>query len=246
MSMKKWIITGMAATVFSMAAAQTTEKKKKFDIPGTFLVEVGFTIPRNGPQYFSTNFFGSRTCNLYYQYEWTPLKNLLPQWSLVPGFGFSFEHYSLSSGRALAYGDQSDNTGGTSVGTQQLVMSQRRLDISKSKFMTHYIDIPVEIRYTVNPTDPNRSFKVGAGFRVGYLFDAHTKVIYNDNGTSVKEKLDRDWNLTPLRYGAFLKAGVGNVSIFGYYNLNPLFRSNLGPDKTQMNNMVIGLSFNGF
>jgi len=234
--------------ISSLAAAQTAEKKKKFDLPGTFLVEAGFTIPMNTPQFFTPNFFGSRTCNLYYQYEWAPLKKLLPKWSIVPGFGFSFEHYSLSSGRTLSYGDAdaNNNTANPAPGAKELVMSQRRLSISKSKLKTHYIDIPLEIRYTFNPEDPNRSFKTGAGFRVGYLYSAHTAIVYSDNGTTVAEDLYRDWNLSPWRYGAFLKVGVGNVSLFCYYNLNPLFSRNLGPDKTTMNNTVVGLSFNGF
>lgn len=246
MSMNKIMVAILAVAISSTAAAQSAEKKKKFDIPGTFLLEVGFTIPVNSPEYFGTHFFGSRTCNVYYQFEWTPFKKLLPQWSLVPGLGMSFEHYSFNSGRTLSYGSSGDNTDGTS--SSGLSMSQRRLDISKSKLMTHYFDLPLEIRYTFNPTDPNRSFKVGAGFRIGYLFNAHTKIIYDDKqtGASVKEKLERDWNLNTFRYGAFLKLGVGNVSLFGYYNLNPLFRTNLGPDKTKMNNMVIGLSINGF
>jgi hypothetical protein len=110
----------------------------------------------------------------------------------------------------------------------------------------NFIDIPVELRFSTNPDDPARSFKIGVGGRVGYLINAHTKIRYREDGDIKKLKNHQDFNLTRLRYSAFVKMYFGNFSLFAVYNLNPMFKSDKGPNQTKAQSYTIGISLASF
>src|SRR5690606_14594695 len=99
----------------------------------------------------------------------------------------------------------------------------------KSQLITNFIDIPVELRFTSKPNDPNRAFKIGVGGRIGYMYDAFTKMKYKPAGEEVKQLKDKqNFNLTRFRYGVYGRLGLGNFSLFAYYNLTPLFEEGKG------------------
>lgn len=208
-------------TVASTAMAQTTEtatRTRRPDIPGTFVVEFGFNRDYTGPSNFSLDFWGSRTVNVYYQYD---LRIARSKFSLVPGLGLSMERLKFKKARTLRY----NATGDLELVTPDISL----LDIRKSQLVMNYVDLPVEFRYTSKPDDPARAFKAGVGGRIGYMYDSFTKLKYKSEGETLKMKDKRDWNLNKLRYGVFAKVGIGNFSLFGYYNLTNLFESGKGP-----------------
>src|SRR5690606_30868686 len=85
-----------------------------------------------------------------------------------------------------------------------------------------------EIRYSTKPDDPARSFKISVGGRIGYMYDSFTKIKYKENSEVKQLKNKQDFNLTKFRYGLTARIGVGNFSLFGYYNLTPLFEEGKG------------------
>jgi hypothetical protein len=208
-------------TVASTAIAQTTEtatRTRRPDIPGTFVVEFGFNRDYTGPSNFSLDFWGSRTVNVYYQYD---LRIAKSKFSLVPGLGLSMERLNFKKGRTFQY---------NSAGALELVLpATYGLDIRKSQLVTNYVDLPVEFRYTSKPDDPARAFKAGVGGRIGYMYDSFTKLKYKSEGETLQLKDKRDWNLNKLRYGVFAKVNFGNFGLFGYYNMTNLFESGKGP-----------------
>jgi hypothetical protein len=209
------------------------------DIPGVFALELGLNRLQDGPSDINSGFWGSRTLNVYYQYEIRILKS---KFSLVPGVGFSLERYKFKDGNILAY-----NAGVLAMyKPADLGLS----GVKKSQLITNYFEVPVELCFRTRPDDPARSFKISVGGRVGYLFDSFTKVKYKEDGEVKKYKDKQDFQLTKFRYGISGRIGVGAVSLFGYYNLTPLFESGEGPvlngKTTEFSTLTIGLSLASF
>ena len=137
------------------AAAQSTEPgTKKYtrpDIPGTFVLELGINRAPDAPSNFSLGLWGSRTQNVYYQYDIRIMKS---KFSIVPGIGLSLERFKFKNGATLAY--EADDSLKLLTPTQSGMTG-----IRKSQLVNNYIEIPLELRYSINPDDPGRSVKVG-------------------------------------------------------------------------------------
>ncbi len=238
-------------TIFSLAAFAQTETPKKMsrrpDIPGTFALEFGFNRDMSAPDQFSLGFFGSRTVNLYYQYDFRILNS---SFSFVPGIGLSLERFKFGNESTLGY-DPND--------PESIVMLTPNdtglPGVKKSQLITNYIDVPLEIRYSTKPDDPARSFKISVGGRIGYMYDSFTKIKYKDDSELKKLKNKEDFNLTKIRYGLTARIGVGNLSLFGYYNLTPLFEEGKGLSdiisaqpsvKNDFSTLTIGISLASF
>lgn len=229
----------------AFAQESTTKPAKSYarpDIPGTFVVELGFNRPFDRPVNFNIGLWGSRTLNIYYQYEIRILKS---KFSFVPGIGFGLERYKFTNNYILI--NNNDNTSSLVPAGQPGYPGTK-----KSQLITDYFDIPLELRFSTRPEDPTKSFKVSIGGRVGYLFDSYTKIKYDDNGETKKFKSHQSFNLNNFRYGLQARIGVGNFSIFGYYNLSPLFKNGKDPSPsannvtTSMKNFTIGISLSSF
>jgi hypothetical protein len=228
------------------ATAQSKETGKKRygrpDLPGTFVMELGFNRGIGAPSNFSLGLLGSRTLNIYYQYDIRILKS---RFSLVPGIGFSLERFKFKNNGVLAYNSAASDSLQIVTALQAGVPG-----LKKSQLITNYLDIPVEIRYSSNPDDPGRSFKLSAGARIGYMFDSFTKVKYKDDGEKKHLKDKQNFDLTRIRYGLFGKIGIGNFSVFTYYNMTPLFKTGKGPGQkgivTDFNTFTVGISLASF
>ena len=117
----------------------------------------------------------------------------------------------------------------------------------KYKLLTTYLEAPVEFRYTHNPAKPKSSFKAAIGAKIGTMLGATTKGknLQNSAGQGInnliqKEKSKRYFNTTRLAVTA--RAGLGNFSVFGSYQVNAFFKEGLGPDVRPYS---IGLTLSG-
>jgi hypothetical protein len=247
------------------AIAQSVEKIKKSgrpDIPGTFALELGVNRMTERPNQVKYGLWGSRTLNLYYQYDMRIGKS---KFTFHPGIGFSMERFKFQSFQQYFPNDtikkvnptlMFDNSGNTifvdaahyiyDKDTLNQISYAQSYTTKKTMLAMNYIDIPVELRFNLNPEDPARSFKVAIGGRVGYLLGAHTKIRYRENHELKKLKNNQDFNLSPFRYSVYMKIYFGNFSIFSYYNLNPLWKANKGPNQTQAQTYTIGISLASF
>lgn len=237
--------------VFSFSAiAQTdtkpVEKKGRPDIPGTFALDLGFNLPTE-KQNFNTGIMGSRTLNLYYFYDYQIGKS---KFSVHPGIGLGLDRYKFNNNRTLGYiaGPNSPYDTLRMVPASSIVGTNK---IKKTQLLTNYLDIPVELRFNSNPNDLGRSFKASLGFKFGILYESFTKIKYRQEGETKKLKDKQNYNLNPFRYGLTFRVGAGNFSMFGYYNLSPLFKSGKGPIKGKgpaddITNFTIGFTLAAF
>jgi hypothetical protein len=241
MALRSVVLLAFVLTAFA-GYSQETEKKKKStrpDIPGSILVELGVNV-KNGvtPPNFQKGFWGSRTMNFYYQY---PIRLFKSNVSFNPGIGLSLERWKLTNDYTLSTKPAKD-------GTYRLMPADSIYSgtIHRSQLVNNYIEMPVEFRYDTNPEDIARSFNISIGGRIGYLYDSFTKVDYRDNSENKSNKDKQNHGMNPYRYGLYTRIGLGGFSLFGYYNVSPMFEENKGPDKTTMNSLTFGISINGF
>lgn len=212
------------------AISQTSEapvEKRRPDIPGTFVVELGVNRGIGAPDNLSLGLWGSRTVNIYYQYDIRILKS---RFSFVPGIGVSLERFKLKNSRTLGY----------VAGDSLKFVLPGQLDppitgVRKSQLITNYVEVPLEIKYQSQPEDPARTFKISVGARIGYMYDSFTKLKYKDGNDIFKVKNKQSWDLNRFRYGTFMKVGIGNFSIFGYMNMTELFQKDKAPYQQSVN-----------
>jgi Outer membrane protein beta-barrel domain len=234
--MKKSLLSGFFALLTLAAFAQNNAKSSKGrpNIPGTFLVEIGINRALDASDTFNIGLWGSRSLNLYYQYD-IKIPILKGKFSFHPGIGFSMERYKFKDGLGLAY-DADD----------ELQMQRLGIAVIKSQLIANYLDAPLELRFSANPDDPSRTFKTSIGFRPGVRISSFTKVKFEEDGEKRQFKNKQGWNLNDFRYGVYLKMGVGNISLFGYYNLTTNFKEGEGIQGKDINTLTVGLSLGGF
>lgn len=161
----------------------------------------------------------SRTFNMYFLFDF-PFKTS-PRWSVGVGAGVGTDN-AFFENTTINLKDRVE------VEFQRDTITKYR----KYKLATGYLEAPLELRYSSNPSNMNAGFKAALGVKVGLPIDGHTKakVDRDANGFAgyvAKEKDRRHVNNT--RIAATARVGYGNVTVFGTYSLTPLFREAQGP-----------------
>ena len=118
----------------------------------------------------------------------------------------------------------------------------------KYKLATSYLEVPLELRFTGNPDNINKSFKAALGIKVGTLINAHTKgkTLQDKNNNTIgsyAEKISSKKYLNGTRFSATARVGYGIVSLFGTYQLNSVLKEGVGsPD---MKLYQVGITISG-
>lgn len=237
-----YTILFIAISISQTSIAQDTtekmgQKKGRPDIPGTFLIELGWNVLQSAPSQMDINTIGSRTVNMLYFYD-IQIGN--SNFAVLPGFGVGLDRYKFDNSITLS--ESVDADGNTIVSFTDI----SDLNPDKSLLIANYFDIPLEFRFYSNPNDKRRSFKVGVGAKGGIRFSSHTKLKYEENGENIKEKNKRNYQLNRFRYGVTGRIGIGGFNVFYYQNLSTLFDGNSPEGTVDTSNITIGLSFTGF
>jgi hypothetical protein len=137
---------------------------------------------------------------------------------------------------------------GAGVGTDNMFFEKTTIDLKqqrgvifkadsvnqykKYKLATGYGEIPLELRYSSNPQNMNKGFKMAIGGKVGFSYDGHTKAKVDRDANGIggyvyKEKNKELLNLT--RFVGTFRVGYGNFTAYATYQLNNLFEENKGP-----------------
>lgn len=99
--------------------------------------------------------------------------------------------------------------------------------IHKNKLQTIYLTLPLLMEFQI--PSGNKKIHISVGSIGGLKLGSHTKIVYKENGDKNKIKEKDDFNLSPLRLGLSVHAGVKGLNIFFTYYLTPLFEANKGP-----------------
>jgi hypothetical protein len=92
---------------------------------------------------------------------------------------------------------------------------------------------------TAKVTRLNRSgFRIGAGMYAGYRIGSHTKIKYEEDNNTRKDRDNNSYYLNNFRYGVTAKVGFRDFDFFMKYDLNEVFAENRGP---RMNALTFGV-----
>lgn len=248
--MKKLLTLALLAFTLNAQAqdsATTTPKTPiggRPNIPNDLSIEFGFNQLTNRPADLALNFFGSRTFNVFYQKSFK-LFGEQSGFVLSPGVGIATNKFSFI--------DDANLFRNNTLGAESSVLKEVKsvygtsIDIKNNNLAANYVEIPVDLQYNVNKKDYSKSFRVSLGARVGYLFQAHTKVSYDSPTTGiVKIKQAENYGLEKIRYGLSFKAGSPGFYAWSTYYLNPMWKADRGPFKTEANQISFGLAIGLF
>lgn len=117
----------------------------------------------------------------------------------------------------------------------------------KYKLATGFLEVPIEFRYSSKPLEPNKSFKVAIGAKIGTLINAHTKgkTLQDKNNNlinSYTQKENSKHFIEGTRLMGTARIGYGIFSLFGSYQINGLLKPGTGPT---MHLYQVGLTISG-
>jgi hypothetical protein len=229
--MRRFILTA-SVLIFTVAASaqnDSTAPRRTIPAPGMlprsadhFLLQLGYTGWQGTPDSIKTGGL-PRTFNAYLMYDF-PFKTN-PHWSVALGAGIATDAMYFDKSAVMIAGT-----------TPKLAFPN--LDstdhFEKYKLATAYAEAPVELRFSSRPDDNRRSVKAALGVKAGLLLNAHTKgtTLQNKSGTTVndyKEKIFNKRYFNKQRISATVRIGFGHFSLFGSYQLTPLFKEGVAP-----------------
>ncbi len=113
-------------------------------------------------------------------------------------------------------------------------------DYDKNKLSLNYLDVPVQLRY--RSRDINRTFRLYAGIKAGYLVNAHTKYSgsIHSSDITVKVKQHKLTNISNYRIGLTAMVGYGSVNFHAYYPLTDVFDGNSAEEMVPVS---LGITF---
>src|SRR5688572_5615412 len=162
------------------AQASTTSKKNEWTKALSqrhgndhFLLQIGYNGWSGIPDTIDTKGI-PRSFNMYFMFDF-PFKTS-PRFSVGIGAGLGTDNFYL------------DKTTVDIAGIENNGLSFRSDTVSnyfkKYKIATTYLELPVELRFTADPSKPNKSWKAAVGGKVGTMLSAMAKGknLQNRNG----------------------------------------------------------------
>lgn len=235
--MKKLFTVVAALTLFMTAFAQKKDtalvnavpsaqpKKKdwsKIDLSHRandhFMVQIGYDNWNGTPDTLNITGF-SRSFNFYFMLDF-PFKSD-PRFSVGAGLGIGNSNIFFKNQPApISVLPQQDGSGGT--------------HFKKYKLVTTYLEIPVELRFALDPENTNKSWKFALGVKVGTMLSAYAKGKSVENGSGQVQdasiyKVSNKSDFNNIKLAATARISKGPFGVFGQYNLTSLIKSTAGP-----------------
>jgi Outer membrane protein beta-barrel domain len=101
------------------------------------------------------------------------------------------------------------------------------------KLVTNYLEIPVELRFALDPEHMDKSWKFAVGTKIGYLITAYTKSVDPEDVTGrvlahVVEKESSKQFFSSFKFAPTLRVSKGVFGIFGQIQVNSLLNASAG------------------
>ena len=221
----------LASALFAQDSTTTKrieppKKKEKIDMSNRandhLMVQLGYTKWAGIPDTINTAGL-SKSINVYFMFDF-PFKTN-PHLSMAFGPGIASDHILFTK---------------TNVGIKEKTPSIRFTNAAdtnnfkKTKLATVYLEAPIEFRYSANPLT-GKGLKASLGLKIGTLLNAHTRntKYQNKSGTSINNFTLKESSKTffnKSRFSAMGRIGSGHFSLYGSYQLTPLFKDGSGPE----------------
>lgn len=240
--MTKFAFVLIGLISFSAASAQLKPKKdwSKVDIDRSgdhIMLQLSSDHWSGAPDSISSRIKGfSRGLNFYIMLN-KPFKTD-PRWSVAFGLGVGSSSIVFKKTRV----------GILSTGT---LLPFSNLDSSnyfkKYKLATSFLEAPIELRYTADPSNEAKSWKFALGVKVGTMLNAHTKGknLVNKSGSTVlsyTEKESRKTYFNTTRLSGTARVGIGHFSVFGAYSITSFLKDGAG---ASIRPYQVGLTISG-
>jgi Outer membrane protein beta-barrel domain len=239
--MRKFILLTTLILAAAATFAEETPKEPKGVSPEVkdkinkakdrVLLEFSLSQLLNKPSDLKVSGF-SRGFNAYFTYDVVLGKS---RFSIAPGAGIGTDNF-YHKGNSIKWHKDTVTT------FPQIGDS---ISVKKSKLGLTYFDIPLEFRFRSKQNKKNTSWKLAAGFKVGFLLASKWKYKgenFDNSGENIKTKDFNVANLNKIRYGVYLRGGYGMFNVFCYYSISSLFQKDKGP---QMHPLTFGLAITG-
>ncbi|MBR9847431.1 MAG: hypothetical protein GYB35_15590 [Algicola sp.] len=151
-------------------------------------------------------------------------------------YGFSFQWNKLNVKDNLYFVQNGNET----------TLEEFPVDLRKSQLRVTNLVVPVHFEFGPSKTrdysdrirfTTDNQFKIGIGGYGGLRLATQQKLRYKDQGDNVKQKTRRNFNASNLVYGLSAYVGVGDISLYAKYDLNPLFND----QEFDQHNVSLGL-----
>lgn len=188
-----------------------------------FMFQLGFDGWAGKPDSIHTKGF-NRSVNVYFLYDF-PFKTD-PRLSVAAGIGIGSSNIYFDQQRVLVASSANPTLAfPSSVGGDHF---------KKYKLVNTYVEVPIELRFALDPENTNKSWKFAAGVKVGLLLSAYTKAktLQNSAGQTLgnyveKESSTQYFNSTRIAGTARISKGV--FGVFGQFSITGLLKSGAGP-----------------
>lgn len=213
-------------SLFAQENPETPKKKTPINLSGRandhILVQIGYTGWNGIPDSINQGGF-SKSINVYFMFDF-PFKTS-PKLSIGVGAGISTDQVKFSK---TYIGIKEKTT------TLQFIDQSDTSHFKRTKLGTAYVEAPIELRFTADPLNSDKSLKFALGVKIGTLLNAHTryKDLEDENGTlinsyTMKESSKKFFNST--RLSAQARIGWGHFSLYGSYQVTALFKDGVAP-----------------
>ncbi|MEX1203599.1 MAG: outer membrane beta-barrel protein [Ferruginibacter sp.] len=248
--MRKLFVMILAFTATLSTLAQQTpatslepipKKKKEYDLSKRaadhFMFQIGFNSWLGAPDSIANKISGlQRSANVYIMLD-RPFKGN-QQLSIAAGIGI---------GMSNIYFEKMNVDIGSTNPVLPFINTDSTNNYKKYKVTTAFLEAPLELRYTKNPSMPNKTLKAAVGIKFGTLLNAHTKGknLRNSSGNSINTRTDKVLSknyFNSTRLAATARVGYGNFTLFGAYGLTGIFKDGVAAN---MNSLQIGLTISG-
>jgi len=204
------VITAVLVLAFSGAAFSqmlSESAKRKVTVGADVYTDIWMNVPSD----VSTRTI-NQGANVFLMYNLQ-----LAESNSAFAFGLGFSNHNM-------YGDFTiDNVKSDSI---TLTPIPSTVSYRKSKMSFTSLDLPLELKLKTD-----KGFKVGIGFKIGWVISSKTKYKGDIDGVLHKTKdigIDQMENFV---YGATLRIGYKVVNLFCNYQISKVFQTGKGPDK---------------
>ncbi len=269
--MKKTLLLLLCVTVFAGANAQLSsifsKKKKSVDstahVAGIQKPASVYAAPAAKKDWSKVDLSKRPADHFMFQYGLDTWLGSKPDSIKTKGFSRHFNFYVLFD-KPLKQNKKYSIAYGLGIGSSNIILDHRYAKVwanssslpfdsttrfNKSKLTTIYVEAPVEFRYYSNPENPNKSWKMAVGVKVGTILKAYFKGkdLQDQNGASIygptyiKKEYDKKFFNSTL-VTASARVGYGAFSLHADYQITSVLKPGFGPD---MHTLSIGLSISG-